>query len=146
MRDTGADRRQEIPVPAKFEAPLELVFNGTTGGAQLLNEVTVEVKKLGCEAHIQPGSLSDGLEEEAPFEEELVSTSRLRKFPSGVQKKLWVHSREVGLHYYFLGKCFPLFGEDGVYQGTLSDEVPDGNLNYVPPVEEGWNIVTNKEL
>jgi len=137
---------KEIPVAAKVRAPLELLYNATTGDAQLLDEVTIEIKKLGCEAHLQPGSLSNGLEGEAPFEEELVSTSRLRKFPSGIQSKLWVRSSEEGLHYYFLGECFPLFGEDGVYQGTLSDEVPDGNLNYVPPVEEGWNIVTNKEL
>jgi hypothetical protein len=136
----------EVPVPAKVQAPLELLYNATTGNAQLLDEVTIKIRKVDCEAHVEPGTLSNGLEGEAPFQEELVATTHLRKFPTGVQKKLWVRSSEQGLHYYFLGKCFPLFGEDGVYRGTLSDEVPDGNLAYVPPVEEGWNIVTNKEV
>ncbi|HXB14253.1 MAG TPA: hypothetical protein VNV44_00785 [Solirubrobacteraceae bacterium] len=134
-----------IPVAANVEEPLELAYNATSGDAQLLDDVAIEIRKMDCQATVERGSLSSGLEGEAPFEEALVSTSRLRQFPSGVQKKLWIHSREEGIHYQFLGKCFPLFGEDGVYRGTLSDEVPDGNLSYVAPVEEGWNIITNKE-
>jgi hypothetical protein len=136
-----------LSVVAKVEGPLELAYNATSGGAQLLNEVTVEIRALGCQGFLQPSQMTYGLEDEPPFEEELVATGRLKQFPSGVQRKLWIRGDEVGLRYLFLGKCAPLIGEDGVYRGTLSDEVPGGNLWWVPPPSPppGWEIVENKE-
>jgi hypothetical protein len=144
---TGDFGGQPLPVAAKFENPLELRYLASNGGTELLSGVTIDVKAIKCVIHLSPSELVNGLEEEEepaiPFTNELATSTKLKTFPTGFQKKMSIVNHQNFIEYGFTGSCAALpSGEEGVYSGTLSDEVTRGNLEFVPGQSE-WNKVKN---
>jgi hypothetical protein len=142
---------ESVAVTAKVENPLELSYEGSNGGSELLAGVTIDVKAIKCSIHLSPGSLFNGFEQEEevaiPFVNEAVSSRKLGIFPTGTQRKMSIVNRQVGIEYGFSGSCADLpAGEEGIYSGTLSDEIVKGDLQFVPSFTEGgWNKVKNTE-
>jgi hypothetical protein len=146
---------EELPVPAKLKDPLVLGYDASTGGAELVNPVTVALPSLKCTISIEEGPLyyppGGGVGAGAgkiPFVDISVPTRRLHDFPSGFQHILEVESFERGLSYSFGGACAGMpAGEEGEYLGTTAEEAVHGDLEFIPGAvwPEGWNIVKNKE-
>ena len=150
----GAGAGHTPTLPATFDSPLELRYSAATGDATLVSSVTIQVNALKCSILLEKGTLEneytveEGEEEIGPgqpFVNETTSSTKLKSFPTGYQKKLAIHNVQAGIEFHVHGELCALDGDGGIgiYSGVLSDEVVGGNLEFRPNAE--WDKIENKE-
>jgi hypothetical protein len=135
---------EEVALKAIFKGPVELGYTSEEG-ADLASGFAIQLKAIKCTIDVEPG---EDLEY-AYLENEVVSSGKLKSFPSGLQHKLRFENELGGIAFHSEGQCEAFAnGDDGTYSGTLWDEVVGGDLAYsssVAPIEGGWNRVKNTE-
>lgn len=133
----------ELSFPARFATALQLRYFGEISEPSISAPVTIEVRPLHCTIEIEPG---ERFSETRIFAGEVITTTKLHAFPSGFQRKLKLHNDMIELPYSFGGNCASLpSGAFGIYEGAFSLEVPNGNVEFLPPEEPGWNIGKNTQ-
>jgi hypothetical protein len=135
---------QKVALKAVFKGPVELGYTSDED-ASLVSGFAIELKAIKCTIDVEPG---EDLEYVYP-ENEVVSSGKLKSFPSGLQHKLRFENELGGIVFHAEGECEEFaHGGDGTYSGTLWDEAVGGDLAYsssLVPIEGGWNRVKNKE-
>jgi hypothetical protein len=143
---------QTLPLKTRFKGALALLYSDT-GFVGLASAPQITIGGLKCTILLGGGSSSGGagagkIEVDlggASFANVSVPTRRVKQFPAGQQHGLMIDNEIEGLPFEYSGSCAS-FGDGeqtGSYSGTLWDEAPSGNLEFVGGSGEEWNRVKN---
>jgi hypothetical protein len=155
-RGTGCETQIKIGaepagLPTRFVKPIEFAFNangieaevGTEGEEEGSVEVganSAEIKISGIKCLINwpaqkiPLKLKKIPTEVASFAPEEVANGHMKLFPSGFQTQLLISPKFSKMEYSFQeGECAEFKtteGKTGTYEGTLKEELINGNLSW----------------
>jgi hypothetical protein len=134
----------EVPIKTLVSGPLVIGYSLIGRPVTVTEPFSVEIKPIRCTIKVAPrGEPSYGL----IYRNEEASTGKLKRFPSGFQKKLQILVQITGLEYTLEGPCRGehATASDGVYEGTTRDEVVGGDLSVHHETSEstGWEVVEN---
>ena len=151
--DTKAHIGNEpIHLKTRFKTPVSFEYHAN-GFAELGGESTSEVSLLTptsieltipaikCLIEIPPQTIPVKAEKKpngeytaVGYTTEEFETKKLKKFPSGFQKKVLIENALKNVEYTFVeGQCSEwkkIEGKNGMYKGTLLDELIGGDLSF----------------
>jgi hypothetical protein len=124
-------------LPVKFLTPVDYEYNAE-GFASIVNTTVIEIKvsQINCVITIPqqriPGEEEGG--KSVAYTDELVSTTQLKKFPTGFRQRLVLHNSFKEIAYKLSGGlCEGLEEKEhvgGTGSGVLRDEIIAGNLGW----------------
>lgn len=140
VREYGTEAQPE-PLKAKFLGEVEYTYHAN-GYVELEGAIEIKVSGTKCliEAPAQTIPVKAEVKPEAEYSAALYSeveapTTHLKKFPSGFQKKLVITNVFKTIEFAVSEGDCELWtkgteGKAGRYNGTLEEELVDGNLAY----------------
>ena len=126
-------------LPVKFLTPVDYEY--TAGGfAAIANTVALQLKVGGISCLIEipnqtiPGEIEEGTRKSVVYTDELVPTTQLKKFPTGLRERMVIHNRFAGITYSLSGGLCEGLEEkehsEGTGSGVIRDEIINGSLGW----------------